>query len=83
MTHVWSTHFLGSSHDTIHAAVDTYRRNRGSLNLFIRQRQAANVAPAGIMAGSQTNPQGGAAGDEAIQREPPSSTPQVRTTERV
>ena len=82
MTHVWFTHFLGCSHDTIRAAVDTYRRTRGSPNLFIRQREAANVAPPGIMAGSQANPQGGAAVDEAIQSEPPSSTPQVRTTDR-
>ena len=82
MTHVWFTHLLGCSHATIRAVVDTYRRTRGSLNLFIRQREAANVAPDGTLAGSQTNPQGEAAGDEAIRSEPPSSTPQVRTTER-
>ena len=82
MTHVWFSHFFRCSHDTIRAAVDIYRRTRGSPNLFIGQRETANVAPAGILVGSQTNPQGGAAGDEAIHSEPPSSTPQVCTTER-
>ena len=81
MTHDWFTRFLGCPNDTIPAAVEMYFRTRRSLNLFIRQREAANVAPAGILAGSQMISQRGAAGDGAIQSEPPSPMPLVGTTQ--
>ena len=59
MIYIWFTNLLDCSHDTIRAAVTTYRRTRGSPNLFTRQQESETLAPATGTAKSTGNPQPG------------------------
>ena len=56
LTYIWVTNLLDCSHDTIRAAVTTYRRTCGSPKRFTRQWESEILAPATGTAKSTSNP---------------------------